>query len=28
MVGVLFVLFNLIFDIIQYASDPRLRGER
>jgi nickel transport system permease protein len=25
MVGVLFVLFNLIFDIIQYASDPRLR---
>ena len=25
MVGVLFVVFNLIFDIIQYISDPRLR---
>jgi nickel transport system permease protein len=25
MVGTLFVVFNLIFDIIQYVSDPRLR---
>lgn len=25
MVGTLFVMFNLIFDIIQYVSDPRLR---
>lgn len=28
LMGTLFVLFNLIFDIIQYASDPRLRGIR
>lgn len=27
LVGVLFVLFNLVFDIIQYAADPRLRKE-
>lgn len=27
MIGVLFVLFNLSFDIIQYAADPRLRKE-
>lgn len=27
LVGVLFVLFNLAFDIIQYAADPRLRKE-
>ncbi|EHO79041.1 nickel/cobalt ABC transporter permease [Fusobacterium ulcerans] len=27
MVGTLFVVFNLIFDIIQYVSDPRLRKE-
>ncbi len=27
MMGVLFVLFNLLFDIIQYAADPRLRKE-
>lgn len=25
MVGVLFVFFNLIFDIVQFAADPRLR---
>ena len=25
MVGTLFVVFNLLFDIIQYISDPRLR---
>lgn len=25
MVGTLFIVFNLIFDIIQYVSDPRLR---
>mgnify|MGYP001180715599 CR=1 FL=1 len=25
MVGTLFVVFNLIFDIVQYISDPRLR---
>lgn len=25
MVGTLFVIFNLIFDIVQYISDPRLR---
>lgn len=27
LVGVLFVVFNLMFDIIQYAADPRLRKE-
>jgi nickel transport system permease protein len=27
MMGVLFVVFNLIFDIIQYIADPRLRKE-
>lgn len=27
MIGTLFVVFNLIFDIIQYVSDPRLRKE-
>lgn len=27
LVGVLFVVFNLIFDIIQMAADPRLRKE-
>jgi len=25
MVGTLFVIFNLIFDIVQYIADPRLR---
>ena len=25
--GVLFVFFNLLFDIIQCAADPRLRQE-
>ena len=25
--GVLFVLFNLLFDILQTVSDPRLRKE-
>lgn len=28
LMGTLFVVFNLIFDIIQYVSDPRLRGIR
>lgn len=28
LMGTLFVVFNLIFDIIQYMSDPRLRGIR
>lgn len=28
MMGVLFVFFNLAFDIVQYAADPRLRQER
>lgn len=27
-VGFLFVIFNLLFDIIQYIVDPRLREER
>lgn len=27
MIGVLFILFNLLFDIIQYISDPRLRKD-
>lgn len=27
LMGVLFVGFNLIFDIIQYVADPRLRGD-
>lgn len=27
-VGFLFVVFNLLFDIIQYIVDPRLREER
>lgn len=27
MVGTLFIIFNMIFDIIQYAADPRLRKE-
>lgn len=27
MVGVMFVIFNLIFDIIQFVSDPRLIKE-
>lgn len=27
LIGTLFVIFNLIFDIIQYISDPRLRRE-
>lgn len=25
LIGVLFVLFNLLFDILQTVSDPRLR---
>ncbi|RDU23817.1 nickel/cobalt ABC transporter permease [Anaerosacchariphilus polymeriproducens] len=28
LIGTLFVIFNLLFDIIQYLADPRLRGER
>lgn len=28
LIGTLFVIFNLLFDIIQYIADPRLRGER
>lgn len=27
LIGTLFVVFNLIFDIVQTAADPRLRGE-
>lgn len=27
LIGVLFVLFNLLFDILQTVSDPRLRKE-
>ena len=27
MIGVLFVIFNLIFDILQYVTDPRLRKD-
>lgn len=27
MVGVMFVVFNLIFDIVQFISDPRLKNE-
>lgn len=27
MIGVLFIIFNLLFDIIQYISDPRLRRD-
>lgn len=27
LIGVIFVFFNLIFDIIQYAADPRLRKD-
>ena len=27
LIGTLFVVFNLLFDIIQYLADPRLRGE-
>jgi nickel transport system permease protein len=27
LIGALFVIFNLFFDIIQYIIDPRLRGE-
>mgnify|MGYP000288520591 FL=1 len=27
MMGVLFVIFNLLFDIIQCAVDPRLRKQ-
>lgn len=27
LIGVLFVLFNLLFDILQFVSDPRLRKE-
>ena len=26
-IGVLFVVFNLVFDILQTVSDPRLRRE-
>ena len=26
-VGFLFVIFNLLFDIVQYVTDPRMRGE-
>ena len=28
LVGVLFVFFNLFFDILQYVADPRLRERK
>ncbi|KAB1439686.1 nickel/cobalt ABC transporter permease [Candidatus Galacturonibacter soehngenii] len=28
LIGTLFVVFNLIFDIISYVTDPRLRGDK
>ena len=27
LIGVLFVMFNLLFDILQTVSDPRMRKE-
>ena len=27
LIGVLFVVFNLVFDVLQTVSDPRLRRE-